>query len=348
MTDVANGYVIADAIQLISTSAPPNQVVWSPDLTHAAEYEVYARWSAHGNRASNAAYVIDHAAGEATAVVNQQQSGGAGNLLGTYRLDANSTIALSDVANGYVIADAIQLRQVEGTAEVPLAPYYVHGDHLGVARVITDEAGEIAWAADRLPFGQTTTTTEAITYNLRFPGQYYDDESGLHYNYYRGFDPGLGRYVQSDPIGLQGGFNTYAYVGGNPIRYSDPRGLVAQVCLVPPVGAGCVAAAKVVVEAIVLGTGIAMQMSLDAEDDIESCAAEGSHEKEDDTKCKKASGFHLKSAGIVDAHAFKSDWGAVPNSRFDICACDDGRIIIKAQGQCGSPGPSISTGSRWK
>lgn len=61
--------------------------------------------------------------------------------------------------------------------------------------------------------------------NLRFPGQYYDSETGLHYNYYRDYDPSTGRYIQSDPIGLAGGLNSYIYAGDDPILLIDPQGM---------------------------------------------------------------------------------------------------------------------------
>ena len=64
-----------------------------------------------------------------------------------------------------------------------------------------------------------------FSYDLRFPGQFYDQNAKLHYNYYRDYDPNTGRYIESDPIGLRGGINTYAYVAGNPVGAADPYGL---------------------------------------------------------------------------------------------------------------------------
>lgn len=108
--------------------------------------------------------------------------------------------------------------------------YYVHTDHLGTPRVITD-GNTVIWRWESDPFGATATQEDPdgdlanFVYNLRFLGQYYDAETGLHYNYYRNFDPSTGRYLESDPIGLLGGPNSYAYVGGNPLSYTDEFGL---------------------------------------------------------------------------------------------------------------------------
>ncbi len=76
-------------------------------------------------------------------------------------------------------------------------------------------------APNQDPDGDGTT----FTYNLRLPGQYYDSETGPSQNYFRDYDPGIGKYVESDPLGLPGGLNTYSYVGQSPMQYMDPYGL---------------------------------------------------------------------------------------------------------------------------
>ena len=105
------------------------------------------------------------------------------------------------------------------------ATYFYHTDHLGTPQALTDKNQQVIWQSEQEPFGEVTATTNAVEQNLRFPGQYYDVETGLHYNYFRDYDAGIGRYVQSDPIGLAGGASTYSYVGSNPLSYYDPLGL---------------------------------------------------------------------------------------------------------------------------
>lgn len=108
---------------------------------------------------------------------------------------------------------------------------HVHPDELGSPRVVSTPDQQVVWRWDSDAFGTTlpnedpSQTGVKFSYHLRFPGQYYDVESGLHYNYFRDYDPQTGRYVQSDPIGLAGGMNTYGYVEANPLRFIDPLGL---------------------------------------------------------------------------------------------------------------------------
>ena len=102
--------------------------------------------------------------------------------------------------------------------------YFVHPDHLGTPQKITDATQAIAFDLVLRPFGQAEQQTFPSLTNLRFPGQYFDAESSLHQNWLRDYDPTIGRYTESDPIGLRGGNNTYAYVRSNPLRYKDPAG----------------------------------------------------------------------------------------------------------------------------
>ncbi len=103
--------------------------------------------------------------------------------------------------------------------------YFVQTDHLGTPDVITDDAAAVVWKANTDPFGAGTPAVANIEFNVRFPGQYFDAETGLHYNWNRYYDPGTGRYVTSDPIGLGGGMNTFGYVLGNPLNSIDLNGL---------------------------------------------------------------------------------------------------------------------------
>jgi RHS repeat-associated protein len=146
----------------------------------------------------------------------------AGHLLGEY----NNT--------GALIQETIWLGDTPVATIRPGSPvgiYYVHADHLNAPKVITRPADNAAmWRWDQDPFGTAQPNSNpqgqgAFNFNLRFPGQYYDSETGLSYNYFRDYDAQVGRYVESDPVGLKGGINTYAYVGSNPTMRIDATGL---------------------------------------------------------------------------------------------------------------------------
>ncbi len=127
--------------------------------------------------------------------------------------------------NGELIAMVDDLASGHGSV------YYSHNDHLGTPQALSDENGSVVWRAIYKPFGEALVNEDAngnghlVEMNIRFPGQYFDDETGLHYNYFRDYDPALGRYVQSDPLGLFDDPNTYTYVKNNPLKGIDPLGL---------------------------------------------------------------------------------------------------------------------------
>jgi len=112
---------------------------------------------------------------------------------------------------------------------------WIHTDRLGTPLAVTSSPGagstSVVWRAAYAPFGQASTNEDpdgdlqTFALRLRFPGQAYDAESGAHYNYFRTFDPSLGRYSSADPIHLRDGLNLYSYVRGNPLRSVDPLGL---------------------------------------------------------------------------------------------------------------------------
>jgi RHS repeat-associated protein len=111
---------------------------------------------------------------------------------------------------------------------------YIESDHLNIPRALIDPARNVAvwrWDLNGSAFGEHAANQDpdadgtAVTFNLRFPGQYLDAETGLHYNYFRDYEPGVGRYVESDPIGLRGGIATYGYSNSKPLTVVDAFGL---------------------------------------------------------------------------------------------------------------------------
>lgn len=109
----------------------------------------------------------------------------------------------------------------------------VHTDHLGTPRAISNSLNEVLWRWEGDQFGDVLPSGN-LTFPIRHAGQYYDAEVNLFYNYFRDYDPITGRYVESDPIGLDGGLNTYGYVGSNPLSLVDPKGLMMAI---PAIGA---------------------------------------------------------------------------------------------------------------
>jgi RHS repeat-associated protein len=103
--------------------------------------------------------------------------------------------------------------------------YFYLKNHLDTPEKVVDESGDVKWAGEYTAFGEVAVSLSDVVNNFRFPGQYYDSETGLHYNHHRYYDPSTGRYLTSDPIGLEGGLNLYVYASSNPINAIDPEGL---------------------------------------------------------------------------------------------------------------------------
>nr|WP_233094670.1 RHS repeat-associated core domain-containing protein [Delftia acidovorans] len=125
-------------------------------------------------------------------------------------------------------------------AEINGRLYAIHTDHLNTPRRLTNQQGQVAWQWLISGFGEVRPTTgdrgygqtvsgpsyaQAVKFDLRYPGQVFDEETGLSYNLHRYYDAATGRYMQADPIGLGGGWNRFGYVGGDPLSFVDPEGL---------------------------------------------------------------------------------------------------------------------------
>jgi RHS repeat-associated protein len=183
--------------------------LWSPTTTQAEQLGY--------------AYVYDEQ-GSLIAEVGSGGTNSSGEAQYIYLPTANGPVPIVAVVNG--------------------ATYAVHSDHLNTPRKLTDASGQAVWQWGYSAFGEDkptqaknrfanlevtpnpgTTSISEVKFNLRYPGQYADEESGLFYNYFRSYDARTGRYSQPDPIGLDGGWNRFGYVDANPLGFVDPFGL---------------------------------------------------------------------------------------------------------------------------
>jgi RHS repeat-associated protein len=186
-------------------------------------YDQYNRLvTVHDNQEPIAAYTYNG--------LNQRVTKTTSEGTTTYLYDMDGKlIAETDPAN-----TATQGQEYLYNGNIPIAQtnpqtdtlHHIHTNYLGAVHQLTDPSATIAWEALYTPFGQAIPNASATTTTpWRLPGQYHDQETGLHYNHHRYYDPTTGRYLTPDPIGLTGGPNRYTYANNNPMTRIDPQGL---------------------------------------------------------------------------------------------------------------------------
>ena len=163
---------------------------------------------------------------------------GVGNATTLYQYDQDGRLLES--ATGAAITDYLYLGDQPIATLTPGANAlaFIHSDRLGTPQRVTNAAQTVVWRANYEPFGAvhaSSSQTTAATQDLRFPGQEFEFETGWHQNWFRDYSPALGRYLESDPIGLSGGLNTYAYANSDPIGRTDRQGLIETIYPATPI-----------------------------------------------------------------------------------------------------------------
>lgn len=236
------GNTIYDTYGVYYTKDTINNITAYKDATKRYEYDEGNRFSkvikTENNVQTTLARYIHNAYGERTIKVKEDGSTSTFmyNDIGQLISETQYNAAKEKVKEIYwVWLDTLPIAQIDipfinGVAGTQLISY-IHSDHLDTPRWATNQSKQIVWSWQSDTYGNTLANEDPLnvgintTIPLRFAGQYFDIETGFHYNYFRTYIPDLGRYSQSDPIGLSGGWNTFSYVGGNPLMKSDMYGL---------------------------------------------------------------------------------------------------------------------------
>lgn len=156
-------------------------------------------------------------------------------LIGELDNKGNLSVAYGWVPNSQWGTKPLWLAKVNINQTLQSASYhYLITDHLGTPQLAINGQGQQTWKMHSDAFGNIALdSNNQMTLNLRFPGQYYDQETGLSYNYQRDYNPKIGRYLQSDPLGLNGGINSFVYAENNPLKYMDANGQFAFLLAIP-------------------------------------------------------------------------------------------------------------------
>jgi RHS repeat-associated protein len=142
-----------------------------------------------------------------------------------YQYDSRGRLIEETDGDGNALVDYIYVGSMPVATISSGQVYFLLDDRLGTPQLATDINQNVVWAANYGPFGEMSSVPSGIIQNLRLPGQEYDAETGLYHNGFRDYVPEWGRYLETDPIGLAGGLNTYGYVNANPLAAADPLGL---------------------------------------------------------------------------------------------------------------------------
>jgi RHS repeat-associated protein len=208
----------------------------TPTATSAATQDAQYTTNGQPSRIGEREYVWD-ALGQISAELDAN-----GRINRQYLYLADQPIAVIDTPDGETLSNqellAQEPRGLEAknilntlwrsiTASNPSQLVWLHTNHLGAPQAATGADGQVLWQASYAAFGAARTVgVSGFTQNLRLPGQYFDAETGLHYNRHRYYEPERGEYLTPDPLGTPDGPNPYAYVRYNPLKYVDPDGLI--------------------------------------------------------------------------------------------------------------------------